>query len=34
MTLVIDLYQRKLIGWAMDKCMQIYLVCNTFKMAL
>jgi len=31
---MIDLYSRKVIGWAMDKCMKASLVCGALKMAL
>lgn len=31
---IIDLYSRKIVGWAMDKSMTSDLVCNAFKMAI
>ncbi len=34
LAVVIDLYSRKVIGWAMDKCMKAYLVCSALKIAL
>jgi len=34
LAVMIDLYSRKVIGWAMDKCMKAALVCDALKMAL
>ena len=34
LAVIVDLYSRKVIGWAMDKHMKSVLACNTLKMAL